>query len=252
MKNQGASFLLAVQFLTRLPVPAHNIYSPARMAASVGYYPIVGVLVGGASAIVFAAADAVFPQALAVVLAIAAGLLLTGAFHEDGLADTFDGVGGGSTRDKTLDIMRDSRLGTYGTLALIITLAAKAGALAALSPTLVIAAFIAGHGLSRLSSVFVIATSRYVRDDGAGKPAADGVSALSLAIALGTGALMLAVWCVFYAPTALAWAVTGLIVGHVLMRLFFERKLGGYTGDTLGAVQQASEIGFYLGLVAWA
>ncbi len=252
MKDQGASFLLAVQFLTRLPVPARDIYSPRRMAASVGYYPIVGMLVGGASAIVFAAADTFFPQPLAVVIAIAAGLLLTGAFHEDGLADTFDGVGGGSTRDKALDIMRDSRLGTYGTLALIIALAVKAGALISLSPTNVIAALIAGHGLSRLSSVLVIATSRYVRDEGAGKPVADGVSAFSLAVALGTGALILAVWCVLHIPMVLAWAVAGLVIGHVLMRLFFERKLGGYTGDTLGAVQQASEIGFYLGLAACA
>lgn len=252
MKNQGASFLLAVQFLTRLPVPARDIYSPARMVASVGYYPIVGVLVGGATAIAFAAASALFPQPLAVILAIAAGLLLTGAFHEDGLADTFDGVGGGSTRDKALDIMRDSRLGTYGVLALIIALAVKAGALASLSPTLVIAALIAGHGLSRLSSVLVIATSRYVRDEGAGKPVAEGVSKLSLTVALGTGALIMAGWCLFHTPTALVWALVGLWAGHVLMRLFFERKLGGYSGDTLGAVQQTSEIGFYLGLAAWA
>ena len=252
MRDEGASFLLALQFLTRLPVGFGRFYSSERMAAAVRYYPLVGLLVGGLSAGVFFLSHLMFPDWIAVLLAIAAGLLLTGAFHEDGLADTFDGVGGGLTRERALEIMKDSRLGTYGTLAIVIALALKAGALIALAPELIIAAFIAGHGLSRLSSVLTIATSRYVRDEGMGKPVAGGVSPASLAVALMTGGVIIMVWCLFQAPVALAWAGTGLVAGHLLMRLFFEPKLGGYTGDTLGAVQQASEIGFYLGLVAWA
>ncbi|MEO0882642.1 MAG: adenosylcobinamide-GDP ribazoletransferase [Pseudomonadota bacterium] len=251
MKNEGASFLLAIQFLTRLPVPSGAFYSPQRLAAAVRYYPLVGVLVGGVSAGVFLAAATVFPALVAVLFAIAAGLLITGAFHEDGLADTFDGIGGGLSREKALEIMKDSRLGTYGTLALVIALAIKAAALMALPVTLVVAALIAGHGLSRLSSVLVIATSRYVRDEGTGKPVAGGVSAVSLVVAVMISGAVIAIWCIFQPPIVLAWGMGGLAMGHVLMRLFFERKLGGYTGDTLGAVQQASEIGFYLGLVAW-
>lgn len=251
MREEGASFLLAVQFLTRLPVGSEGLYSPARMAAAVRYYPLVGLFVGGVSAGIFFVSDMVCPTPIAVLLSIAVGLLLTGAFHEDGLADTFDGLGGGLTREKALDIMKDSRLGTYGTLALVIALALKAGALIALTPAMIPFALVAGHGLSRLSSVLVIATSRYVRDKGTGKPVAGGASPASLAVALATGAAMIAAWCVWQMPVALVWAGFGLLLGHLLMRLFFEPKLGGYTGDTLGAVQQGSEIGFYLGLVAW-
>lgn len=251
MKDEGASFLLAVQFLTRLPVQTGTLYTPKRMADSVRYYPLVGVLVGAASALVFIGADAILPQTISVLFAIVAGLLVTGAFHEDGLADTFDGVGGGLTREKSLEIMKDSRLGTYGTLALIAALALKAGALITLSSELLIAGLIAGHGLSRFSSVLVIITSRYVREDGTGKPVAGGASPTSFIIAVMTAGAVIAAWLVYLPAAALGIAVAGLMAGHILMRLFFEPKLGGYTGDTLGAVQQASEIGFYLGLVAW-
>lgn len=252
MKREIAIFLLALQFLTRLPVTSHDLYTPERMAASVRYYPLVGLLVGGLSAAVLWFTSLAFPNELAVLFAIAAGLLITGAFHEDGLADTFDGIGGGQTRERALVIMKDSRLGTYGTLALIIVLALKAASLMVLPVSLVIAALIVAYSLSRLSSVLVIATSRYVRDEGIGKPVSGGISRSGLVVSIltGAGALVL-----FYSltgsPVALIFACCGLIAGHILMRLFFERKLGGYTGDTLGAVQQVSETGFYLGLVAW-
>lgn len=251
VKNEWASLLLAVQFLTRLPVRSPDLYSPKRLACAVRYYPLVGVLIGGLSAGVFFIAHLVLPAAIAVLLAICGGLLATGAFHEDGLADTFDGIGGGLTREKALEIMKDSRLGAYGALALGVALALKASALIALDPGLVMTALIAGHGLSRLSSVLVIRTSRYVRDEGTGKPVAGGVSPTSLTVALGTGGAIILGWCLFHTPVAVLLASTGLVFGHILMRMFFETKLGGYTGDTLGAVQQASEIGFYLGLAAW-
>ncbi|MEM8987516.1 MAG: adenosylcobinamide-GDP ribazoletransferase [Pseudomonadota bacterium] len=251
MKNEAAIFVLALQFLTRLPVPVGDLYTAERMAASVRYYPLVGALVGALSATTFWAASLLLPHELAVLIAIAAGLLLTGAFHEDGLADTFDGVGGGQTREAALRIMKDSRLGTYGAAALATALALKAGALMTLPAALVIPALIAGHGLSRLSSVLAIATGRYVRDEGTGKPVAGGVAPAGLAVAGLTGAAILAAWLYTAPPIALVYAIIGLIAGHIAMRAFFERKLGGYTGDTLGAVQQTSEIGFYLGLAAW-
>ncbi|MEL6692136.1 MAG: adenosylcobinamide-GDP ribazoletransferase [Pseudomonadota bacterium] len=251
MRNEGALFLLAVQFLTRLPIGSAQLFTPDRMAESIRYYPLVGALVGGFSALVFYVATYVFPAPIAILLAIAAGLLITGAFHEDGLADTFDGIGGGVTRERALEIMKDSRLGTYGTLALVIALALKFSTLISLPVALVPIALITGHGLSRLSSLLVIATSRYVREEGTGKPVAGGISGIGLLIAGLTGLAIIAIWSLSYAPIALVWAIGGLLLGHVLMRFFFEPKLGGYTGDTLGAVQQVSEIGFYLGLVAW-
>lgn len=251
MKNEAASFLLAVQFLTRLPVGSQTLYSPERMAAAVRYYPLVGLLIGGCCALIFFAADIVFPTPISVLLSMSAGVLITGAFHEDGLADTFDGIGGGVTRAKTLEIMKDSRLGTYGTIALALALALKAAALMSLSPSIIPLALIAAHCLSRLSSVLVIATSRYVRDHGTGKPVAGGASMFSLLIVVLTGGCAAWVWLIWQSPGALACAGGGLLIGHFLMRMFFEPKLKGYTGDTLGAVQQISEIGFYLGLVAW-
>jgi len=251
LKNEAAIFLLALQFLTRLPVPSGQIYSPERLAASIKYYPLVGAIVGALCAAVYWAADIVFPGAIPALLAIAAGLLITGAFHEDGLADTFDGVGGGVAREQSLIIMKDSRIGTYGAAALIMAFALKAGALAITPALLACSALIVAHSLSRLSSVLVIATSRYVRDEGAAKPVANSASTQSLLVAFGSGLLLLAIWLFFWPASSLLCAGLGLCAGHVAMRLFFERKLGGYTGDTLGAVQQASEIGFYLGLAAW-
>ncbi|MEM9055816.1 MAG: adenosylcobinamide-GDP ribazoletransferase, partial [Pseudomonadota bacterium] len=209
MKGEWATFLLAVQFLTRLPLKLEGLYTPERMAASVRYYPMVGILIGSVCAVIFVLSDMIFPTAIAILLSMMAGLLLTGAFHEDGLADTFDGVGGGLTREKALQIMKDSRLGTYGTLALVIALALKAGALMALPTTLIAAALIAAHGLSRLSSVVVIATSRYVRDEGTGKPVAKGLSPISISIAIFTGLAVIALWCFAETPFALVWAIAG-------------------------------------------
>lgn len=251
MKDQIASFLLAIQFLTRLPVPGWFTYTEARMAASAAYYPLVGVLIGALCSAVFWGALLLFPLLVSVIIAIAAGLLVTGAFHEDGLADTFDGIGGGHTREASLEIMRDSRLGTYGTLALVAALALKAATLTALPAHMLLYAFPAAHGLSRLSSVLTIATSRYVRAEGTGKPVAQGLSLPNLLIAGVTGAAILLVWSLVLPAAPMLFGLAGLAIGHVAMRTFFEFKLNGYTGDTLGAVQQASEIGFYLGLLAW-
>ena len=251
MRGEAATFLLAVQFLTRLPIRGDGLYSPERMAASVRYYPLVGALVGGLSAAVYWGAYQVFPSVIAVLFAMAASLLLTGAFHEDGLADTFDGIGGGHTAERSLEIMKDSRLGTYGSAALVFAFALKAATLSALSPLIIPLALVAGHCLSRLSSLIVMATSRYVRQAGTGKPVADGASTPSLIIAILTGGIVITAWGVIEPPIALAYGMGGLVLGHLIMRLFFEGKLGGYTGDTLGAVQQTSEIGFYLGLLAW-
>ncbi len=251
MKNELASFLLAVQFLTRLPVPTDKIFTPQRLTSSVKYYPLVGIVIGTLSAAVYWAATAIFAEPIAVLFAIASGLLFTGAFHEDGLADTFDGIGGGQSREQSLEIMKDSRLGTYGTTALVLALAVKAAALITLPSTMVGMALICGHGLSRLSSILVISSSQYVREEGTAKPVAEGISRIGLITASITGGAILFLWAFIFPIAFVIWGIAGLILGHGLMRLFYERKLRGYTGDTLGAVQQASEIGFYLGLAAW-
>ena len=252
--KEWRAFALAVQFLTRLPVAPAPYYSPQGFAAAVRWFPLVGALIGGLCASVFWLAQTWFPGPVAIVLALAAGLAVTGALHEDGLADTFDGIGAaGTDRERALEIMRDSRLGTYGTVALITALALKLAALAALPPLGICAALVAGHGLSRLSSVLAMQTSSYVREAGMGTPlAAKRLSTRGwLAILLG-GLVLVAGLAALLSPMAALLALAGAAIGHIAMRLYYEPGLKGYTGDTLGAVQQASETGLYLGLSAWA
>lgn len=250
LADEAAILALAIQFLTRLPVPGPDIYTPARFAATPRWYPAVGALIGLLAGAVFWLAAQVFPPVLAAMLSTAAGLLLTGAFHEDGFADACDGLGGGTTRERALEIMRDSRLGTYGAAGLGLMLGAKILTLGALPVAAVPLLLVAGHAVSRTSSVVVIATSRYVRDHGTGKPVAQGLGPIPLGAALGSGLAALAVAGLVVPPVALAGGLLGLLMGHWAMRRRFEPRLGGYTGDCLGAVQQTSEIGFLLGVLA--
>jgi len=249
LASEAATFLLAVQLLTRLPIPGRIGHS-RRLAATPRWLPAVGVLIGALTGLAFWLASLVWPPALAALASTAAGLLLTGAFHEDGFADACDGLGGGATRARALEIMRDSRLGTYGAAGLGLMLAAKILALAALPAAAVPLLLVAGHAASRASAVAVIATSVYIRDQGAARPMARGLRPRGLALALGTGGLALLATAIVLPPAAVVGALLGLVSGHVVMRARFERRLGGYTGDCLGAVQQTSEIGLYLGALA--
>ena len=249
-REEGTKLLLALQFLTRVPIPGKVPFSEELFANTPRYYPLVGVIIGVLCAIAFLASSSLFNNTVAVTLMMMFSVLLTGAFHEDGLADTFDGVGGGLTREKALSIMKDSRLGTYGTLALVMVLLLKFTALSALDAQAIAVGLIAGHGLSRLSSVFVMVSSRYVRDHGTGKPVANGIDKSSLVIALTTGLVCLLLTLISLSLPMMIYGLIGLAIGHGLMRWVYARKLGGYTGDTLGAVQQVSEVGFYLGLSA--
>jgi len=231
-REECTKILLALQFLTRVPIPSRVPYSDELFANTPRYYPLVGVMIGLLCAIVFLIATYLFNTDLAVVLMMVFSVLLTGAFHEDGLADTFDGVGGGLTRDKALHIMKDSRIGTYGTLALLMVLLLKFTALSALHAQAIVIGLI--------------------RDHGTGKPVANGIGQSSLIIALITGIACLVLTIFFLGIPVMVYGLVGLAIGHGLMRWVYAKKLGGYTGDTLGAVQQVSEVGFYLGLVAGA
>ncbi len=241
--------LLAGGFLTRLPLPAPAAYAPARMAASFRYFPAVGMLIGVVGAAVFLLAGTLFPPVPALLLATAAIAGLTGALHEDGLADTLDGLGGAS-RERALAIMRDSSLGTYGALGLGLAVATRVAALAGMAPFAAAAALVAGQGLSRLSLVLVVATSRYVRPAGAGRFAAAGVGSHDLAVAGATGIVCLIGLGVVIGPLVALGGAGGMVLGHALARSLFERRLGGYTGDCLGAVQQLSDVGLCLGVAA--
>ena len=250
VREELAVFLLAVQLLTRWPIRTQSLYTEARLTASTRYYPLVGAMVGAFAGGVFWLAHLMFPASLALVLATAASLLATGAFHEDGFADTCDGLGGGTTRERALAIMRDSRLGTYGVAGLGLMLAAKVLALAAAPPEVIPWLLVAAHAASRSSAVLALATSSYVRDAGIATPVANSMRPEDLVLALATGAAAVCVLFATTTPAVILAGLAGLAVGHLAMRGLYERRLGGYTGDCLGAVQQTSELGMYLGVVA--
>ena len=250
VREELAAFLLAVQLLTRWPIRTQDLCTEARLTASTRYYPLVGALVGAFAGGVFWLAHMVFPVMLAIVLATAASLLATGAFHEDGFADTCDGLGGGTTRERALEIMRDSRLGTYGVAGLGLMLAAKVLAIAAAPPEVIPWLLVAAHAASRSSAVLALATSTYVRGAGIATPVASSTRPENLAFVLATGAAAVCVLFAATTPAVIAAALAGLAAGHLAMRGLYERKLGGYTGDCLGAVQQTSELGMYLGVAA--
>ncbi|MFO1142168.1 MAG: adenosylcobinamide-GDP ribazoletransferase [Amaricoccus sp.] len=250
LREEAAALALAWLFLTRVPLHRPVAATPSRLAASLGYFPAVGAVIGAIGAAVLLAAGTALPAVPAVVLSIAATCLLTGALHEDGLADTCDGLGAAG-RQRALAIMRDSRIGSYGALGLGLTLALKVSALAGLAPGTAGAALVAGHSVSRLSAVALIATGSYARAAGTAGFTAAGVRARGLALAGATGAVLLLAILPFAGAGAVLTGALGLATGHGLARALFERRLGGYTGDCLGATQQLSEAGFYLGMLAW-
>ncbi|MEM7276824.1 MAG: adenosylcobinamide-GDP ribazoletransferase [Pseudomonadota bacterium] len=249
-KTEWGLFLLALQFMTRLPVNPGSAFSEENFLASVRHYPLVGLFVGLLNAGIFVAANALFPTVVAVLVTISVSILMTGAFHEDGLADMFDGIGGGSNKERALQIMKDSRIGVFGMTALAMVLALKTSALVSMPPALLVLALVVAHAASRWSSVIAIASSRYVRDEGTAKPVAEGISHPALLFASAVGlAPFLAFWLIGHGALALP-ALTGLLIAHLATRIFYQRKINGYTGDCLGALQQISELGVYLGILA--
>jgi adenosylcobinamide-GDP ribazoletransferase len=239
--------LAAVQYFTRLPVPSWVGHSAAQLQGTARYFSLVGVIVGGMGALALWTTSLVLPAPLPAILSTALTIFLTGAFHEDGLADTFDGLGGGATRERALEIMKDSRLGTFGMAALVLTLAIKVAALNALPLALGVFALIAGHAFSRACAVSLLFVSKYVgsAEHSRARPVAQQMSGAELLIAATIGVAPL-FWCGVH---GLAGVIGALLVWFVLA-LWFIRRLGGFTGDTLGAAQQLTEIAFYLGVLA--
>lgn len=247
MKKELQRFFTALTFFTRIPCAAWGLHSEEDLNHAAKYFPLVGVVVGGVAALVYMAAATVLPGALAILLSMVSSLLLTGAFHEDGLTDAVDGLGGGWEKEQMLTIMKDSRIGSYGAVALVMALLIKFQSLASLPATLVPAVLVVGHSLSRFASTTLIYTHAYVRENGKAKPLARQISTGELLLAALFGLAPMALL-----QVALWWAVVPvLLVGFWFARKL-SRLLGGYTGDCLGAMQQLCEIAFYLGVVACA
>ena len=245
LRRELEYFFGALRFFTRLPVPGWVGHSADALNHSARYFPLVGLIVGLIGALVFALTSFFWPKTLAVLLSMATTIWVTGAFHEDGWADTVDGLGGGWERERILAIMKDSRLGSYGAIALIVLLLGKFMALVELDTGLIVPALLAGHALSRLCATVVMRVLDYAREEGKAKPLATRISAGEMAVAAVFGLIGLALLPplnaligLVFAAAATAWLTTK-----------FRKWLGGYTGDCLGATQQLAEVAFYLGLL---
>jgi len=244
MKQELRLFFTALMFFTRIPCARWAGSSEDDLNRASRYFPWVGVIVGLAAASVYLAAKLVFPQEVAVLASMAATLWLTGAFHEDGLADAADGLGGGWEKEQVLTIMQDSRLGSYGALAMVMALLTKFQALSHLTPAMMPAILVAGHALSRFCAVLVISTQQYVRASGKAKPLATRLSKGGLTVAAVGGLVPLAL----LSPNLL-WALVPVVLIWLWFSRMLQRRLGGYTGDCLGAMQQLCELAFYLGVL---
>ena len=236
----------AIRFFTRLPLPGQHGHSSASLVRAMLYFPAAGLVVGACAALAYALAALFWPKTLAVLAAIALAVYLTGALHEDGWCDMVDGLGGGASRERALEIMRDSSVGSYGALALIVLLFGRFFALLEIDAALVAPALVAGHAVSRWCSTAVMAGLDYARPQGKASPFAHRLKLVDLILAA-LPALLPCLWL----PRASLFA--GLLLAALatlwLARLY-RRRLGGYTGDCLGATQQAAELAFYLGLLA--
>jgi adenosylcobinamide-GDP ribazoletransferase len=259
MSRQLRLLFVATQFLTRLPAPGSREFDPNSLPQSMRYFPLVGVLVGLVNVLVWWIASRRLPASVAIGLMMAVSILLTGAFHEDGFADACDGLGGGSSRERVLAIMKDSRIGAFGAIGLILMLGLKWTTLAALPSTLFVPSVMASHTLSRWCAIGPIAFLPYVRAEAQAKskPFAGGLSAGEWVLSGVLGVLGLAplAWIYTRCVAALDWAALGVgacvgAAAALAAALYLRRRLGGYTGDCLGAVQQLVELGFLLGGLA--
>ncbi len=247
MKKELQIFFTALMFFTRIPCPKWVDHDPEYLQKSSKYFSLVGIIVGSIGALVFYGASFVFPVTIAVLFSMVATVYATGAFHEDGFADVCDGLGGGWTKEKILLIMKDSRLGTYGVIGLLLLLAIKFFAITAIPIQWIPMAIISGHSLSRFIATTLIYTHPYVRDtdDSKAKPAAKGMTTTML---LWSGVFGVVPLLLFQSP----WVFL-VIVPMYFSKLFlgakFKKWLGGQTGDCAGAVQQLSEVMFYLSLI---
>ncbi|HYD62256.1 MAG TPA: adenosylcobinamide-GDP ribazoletransferase [Noviherbaspirillum sp.] len=250
--HQVRLFFIALQFFTRLPIPAWVGFDSAWLHQSSRYFPAVGLVVGAVAASTYALAGLLWPSAVAVLLSTIAGIYLTGAFHEDGFADMCDGLGGGATKQRALEIMTDSRIGAYGAIGIALLLALKCAALSYLEAQVAIAALLVAHPLSRLAAAALIWRLDYVKQEGKSKPLAQRMSNGEFAVAASSAlvvpaALFAMGW---MSPGQMAAGFAAVVASAWWLARKFVRYLGGYTGDCLGAVQQVSETAFYLAILA--
>lgn len=250
-RQEWQALVGTISFLSRLPCPGLQHEQP-QLARGLLYFPVVGTIIGALAALCFIVANMLWPSSIAVLLTLCALILISGGFHEDGLADSADGLGGGWQREDKLRIMKDSRLGSYGALAMIMSLLLRFATLTSLPVSMVPLALICAHTLARWSALPLLRSTPYAGiSDSKMETAAHSLSAggrgyrfwLAGAYSLGLMLILLPV-----TTSLVSIAAIGLLL--IFWRLHCLRQLDGITGDTLGAANQLVEITIYLVLLA--
>ncbi|MFT3904148.1 MAG: adenosylcobinamide-GDP ribazoletransferase [Niabella sp.] len=253
IRQEFIYFLTAVMFFTRIPIPIRLPWNEAIMNQSQKYYSWTGLIVGAVYTATFLLGHYLFGETIAVILAICSGVLLTGAFHEDGFTDVCDAFGGGYGKERILTIMKDSRIGAYGTIGICLLLLLKFSTLLQITITqslsFICFALITGNTASRFIAATTIYTHKYVRHDDTSKakPVADKALPFH-ALIIGFTAVLVPF--LFFGQWKYMLALPVAYLAKVWMAAYFKKQIGGYTGDCLGAIQQVSELVFYLSCIA--
>ncbi len=260
MKKELDIFFTALMFYTRIPCPQNINHDPDYLNKASRYFPLIGWIVGAIAFATFCVLDYLIGPEIGVLFSMIASILVTGAFHEDGFADVCDGFGGGWTKEKILLIMKDSAIGAYGAIGVVLLLLMKLMSTYLLlskvnvsymnSYFIYFLIFVSAHALSRLAAVSIVFTHQYSREDATSKskPIAQSYTWREVIGAFFFGLLPLFVLSYFQ------WQLILVLVPVFLMRVYlaryFQKWIGGYTGDCLGATQQVCEVVFYLSVIA--
>lgn len=251
MMNEFQTFLNALQFYTRIPLGKSVKYTAKRQQDSIRYFPVIGLIVGAVMAGVILGLDSYLGDFSAVTLGLLVSVLITGALHEDGLADCCDGFGGGWTKKKVLSIMKDSSIGAYGAIGLIFLLILKFSLLIKLLSLLndwsIVLVLITCQVISRSSAASIMLFLDYARTDDSSKSreVAKRLSTLNAILIFAFGIVSIAGILYFSAEYWVAILIPILALFVFLMKVYFKRRIGGYTGDCLGMLQQLSELVIY-------
>jgi adenosylcobinamide-GDP ribazoletransferase len=235
-------FFTAIHYLTRLPVPRDSVGSSEQLGKATAFFPLVGVIVGCGAALVFVLLQRLLPLSTSVLGAIIFAAFITNGLHEDAFADVFDGFGGGWTKERILEIMRDSSIGVYGALALIFLILGKFNFLSSLPEEQIWRWLIIGHTAARWAILPLCAWLPYARPEGQGKLVANQVGIVEIVV--GTATLLLVFLLLSWQAALAAFFVSALVT--LLSGLYFRRRLQGFTGDCLGAANQLTEVALYL------
>lgn len=249
LKNLGFDTLTALRFFSRLPIPDWQPSSShPKLNQAVAAFPLCGLIIALPLAILWYVSNQFLSPTLSATLAVALGVFITGALHEDGLADCADGLGGGSTKERAMEIMRDSTIGTFGGSALIFSIAIRILALAMLSPIAGVSALLIAHSSARAAIAIALYTTDYARSSGMAQTVEDGVTPTQFQLTL-TIASIVAFLCSGLIFNALLAPVLGMLAAWAFLH-WFKSRIGGYTGDALGAMEQLAEITILITLAA--